>query len=205
MEKTISIPVGKIQLEAIIHAGSPAKAGIVAHPHPLYGGSMHNHVVETAYRVLITNNYTALKFNFRGVGAGTGQFDEGIGEQDDLEGVTRFLKDNGIESIVVIGYSFGAWVAAHAWKRLALLNVRPLILIAPPAAFMSFKDLDDETSIGRLVCGEYDDIAPPHPAAELGARLKHPVVPDIIPKTDHFFGGRSNELSRIIEDAVLSV
>ena len=200
----IFIP-GEFQLEAVHHNLDPARAGLVAHPHPLYGGSMHNNVVAAAARALEDSGLSSLIFNFRGVGASAGVFDEGRGEQDDLASAARFLKDQGAERPLVIGYSFGAWTAAFAWPKLKALGVPPLILIAPPAAFMSFEGLSPDTEIGLIICGQYDDIAPPKLAEDLGRRLTNPIEPQIIPGTDHFFGGYEKELTARLSEHLKNI
>ncbi|MFH1092095.1 MAG: hypothetical protein V1742_11060 [Pseudomonadota bacterium] len=199
MSDRIFIPSGKIELEGLFDRRDPKRAGVVAHPHPLYGGSMHNHVVQAAAEGLIQAGWTSLRFNFRGVGRSTGAHGQGLGEQEDLAAAASFLKE-WAEEVLVVGYSFGAWVAAFAWPRLHELGVLPLALIAPPAVFMNFDELPPETQVGLIVCGQFDDIGPPDLAAGLGKHLKTQIEPIIIPESDHFFGGRETEISRIIAE-----
>ena len=203
MEESLMIPANGLELEARITPSRPSHAGIVAHPHPLYGGSMHNNVVQAACDALTSAGWTSLRFNFRGVGRSTGDHDQGLGEGDDLAAVVDFLTERGAECVQVIGYSFGAWVAAFAWTKLARPQTRPLVLIAPPAAFMSFDDLPVDTSVGLIVCGERDSFGPPDLAQRLGSRLTPPVDPVVIPNADHFFGGRESRLTEIVKEHLL--
>lgn len=205
MEEKVFIPAGEIRLEAVMGKADPARAGVVSHPHPMYGGSMHNNVVQAAVQALSQSGWTSLRFNFRGVGQSGGTHDQGRGEGEDLEAAACFLKEHGAGQVLVVGYSFGAWVAAFAWKRLKNLGVPPLVLIAPPAAFMSFKDLSPDTKVGLIICGEHDSFAPPDQALDLGQRLAQPVEPVIIAGTDHFFSGRESELTGILTDYIIQL
>ena len=181
MEERIFIPVDNLNLEAALNRADPEKAGIIAHPHPLYGGNMDNNVVIDAADALNQAGYSSLRFNFRGVGRSDGQYGHGRAEQDDLAAAVEYMKGLGANKPVIIGYSFGAWVAAFAWRRLRELGSAPLILIAPPAALMNFDDLDPETEIDLIICGQQDDLAPPQLAENLGRKLSRPVEPVVLP------------------------
>ena len=198
MEEKLMIPCGGIELEAVLRPGDPARAGVVCHPHTLYGGNMHNNVVEAAVEALALAGWTALRFNFRGAGRSGGRFEDGRGEKEDLAAALSFLIDRGAVRPLVVGYSFGAWVAAMAWPVLQNLAARPLVLIAPPAAFMSFDGMPRDAEIGLMICGEHDDVGPPHLAEELGSQMSHPVKPEVIRGADHFFGGRETALTERI-------
>jgi alpha/beta superfamily hydrolase len=200
MMNRITIPADDVVLEAVLSESNPALAGVVAHPHPLYGGSMHNNVVDAAARGLEKAGWTWLKFNFRGVGQSTGAHGDGIGEQADIAACAAYLKERGAEKVVVAGYSFGAHVAAFAWERLDALGVEPLILIAPPAAFMDFNGLSSTTRVGLMVCGQLDQIAPPDMAADIGMRLDIPVKPLILDGADHFLNGYEGQIADVIAE-----
>ena len=178
--------------------GNPHKGGVVAHPHPLYGGSMNNNVVTAAMEALSATGFSALRFNFRGVGRSTGEYGHGVAERSDLIAAVRFLKHQGVEQPLVLGYSFGAHVAAFAWPGLKKENVRPLILIAPPAARMSFEDLPAPTRIGLIIYGEWDQYAPGRMVRDLGRRLTHPTETVMVKGTDHFFSGHESKLKYIL-------
>ena len=199
MIKKLAIQVApETKLEAELNQANSQRAGVVAHPHPLYGGSMHNNVVQAACQSLYESGWTSLCFNFRGVGSSTGLHDDGRGEQDDLVAAASILVDGGIQELLVIGYSFGAWVAAMAWTRLAAMGVKPLLLIAPPVAFMSFDKIPSNTRIGLIVSGEHDSFGPPDMVRALGIGLQEPVEPLTVAGTDHFFGGYEQKLRMII-------
>lgn len=120
------------RLEAIREGDSPRLA-VITHPHPLYGGNMHNNVVEAARDAALAHGFSALRFNFRGVGGSEGLHDGGPGEIEDLSTVLDFAGDRSI----ILGYSFGAWIAAGLLQRREL----PCILIAPPSAMFEFPPL----------------------------------------------------------------
>ncbi|MBW2090837.1 MAG: alpha/beta hydrolase [Deltaproteobacteria bacterium] len=198
-EELIFIPSGEIHLEAELGRGDPDRGAVVAHPHPLYGGSMHDYVVSIAVSALAEAGWTTLRFNFRGVGQSEGAFDNGIGETQDLAAAAANLKKRGASKLLVAGYSFGASIALQAWDKLKALGVMPLILIAPPAAFMDFDIMKTETEIGLMICGGQDDIATPDMARQFGQRLAKPIEPVVIPEADHFFGGCQKDLTRVIK------
>lgn len=200
MEKRTIIPFDDIRLEALINRVDDTRAGIVTHPHPLFGGSMDNNVVQAGITALVRSGWTGLRFNFRGVGGSSGRYSEGMGEQEDLTAAVGFLKDRGFQDILVMGYSFGAHVAAFAWPQLEPMGVRPLVLIAPPAAYMNFDGLPTRTRIGLMVCGRHDEIGPPDLAADFGARLEQPLEPIVVPQADHFFSGQEGALIEILGD-----
>jgi len=119
-------------LEAIREGDAPRLA-VITHPHPLYGGNMHNNVVLTARDAALAHGFSALRFNFRGVGGSGGLHDGGPGEVEDLATVLDFAG----ERPIILGYSFGAWVAAQILTRREV----PGILIAPPCAMFDFPSL----------------------------------------------------------------
>jgi alpha/beta superfamily hydrolase len=204
VEHRLFIPVGHGRLEAVMWEKDPHKAGVVCHPHPLYGGSMQNNVVYAGVQALVESGWTSLRFNFRGVGQSTGSFDEGRGEQDDLADAIQACWARGDTRVVAIGYSFGAWVASFAWKKIKGPGVEPLILVAPPASFMSFDGLDPDTEIGLMICGEHDEIGPPDLAREFGAKLASPVEPVVVKGADHFFSGYEPVLTDLLAEYLQS-
>src|SRR5205823_9505021 len=114
-------------------------AAVVLHPHPLYGGDMDNHVVTSLCAALNTLGVTTLRFNFRGAGASEGAHDNGRGEVDDALAAVSFVRDAspGIP-LVLVGYSFGAMVAASSATR---ANVAALVLVSPPVGVASLSAL----------------------------------------------------------------
>lgn len=171
-------------LEAI-REGDGIRSAVIAHPHPLYGGTMHNNVVIAARDWALAHGFASLRFNFRGVGLSEGQHDGGPGEIKDLATVL----DQAGDQPVILAYSFGAWVAAGLISRRAL----PCVLIAPPTGMFDFVSLK-----GRpvwAVVGAQDQFCD-HAAA--GALLD-PGRLTVLPGIDHFWFGREKALSDYLD------
>ncbi|MBW2621992.1 MAG: alpha/beta fold hydrolase [Deltaproteobacteria bacterium] len=199
-DNVITFRSGELNLEGIITPGNQARGAVMAHPHPLYGGSMYDYVVSMAAEALIAAEWTVLRFNFRGVGRSEGQYSDGVGEAEDIVAAVSFLKESGAVKVLAGGYSFGAMAALKAWPRLNELGVLPLVLIAPPVAGMSMDDIDPKTEIGLMICGENDAIASPDQALKLGRALSHPIEPVVIPQADHFFGRGESDVLKAMKD-----
>jgi uncharacterized protein len=124
------------RLEAAFDETPGAPCAVITHPHPLYGGNMHNNVVMAARDAALANGYSALRFNFRGTDRSEGRYDDGKGEIDDLHSAVGFAGSNPI----IIGYSFGAWIASMYLERSSL----PCILISPPTAMFEVRLADNK-------------------------------------------------------------
>ena len=106
------------------------KGAVVTHPHPLYGGSMHNNVVKGLARIYHLAGYTTLRFNFRSVGASEGEYDNGNGEREDVKAALHYLSQRGKKVLELAGYSFGSWVNALAITEVD--TVSRMNMISPP-------------------------------------------------------------------------
>jgi len=199
-KETITI-AGPCTLEGILTRETGTRGIIITHPHPLYGGDMHNPVVKTIARTFAAANYTTLRFNFRGAGSSHGEFADGVGEIDDLLAAREHLIARGIKDITLAGYSFGAWVIINAAAAEKLDN-EPQILISPPAAMLPFAENLKLPHLKQIITGELDQIAPPDPIKE----LIHSWNPDadfaVIPDCDHFFHGFQANLSAILKELI---
>ncbi len=127
-------------LETVIEGDEGAPVAVITHPHPLYGGNMHNNVVMAAAEAARDAGYRSLRFNFRGVGASQGSHDGLDGELEDLTTAINYSKAQ-----LLIGYSFGAYIAAHYIQRHPL----DCILIAPPNAMLAMPDVYVPMIVGR--------------------------------------------------------
>jgi len=125
--------IGKDPRLEAIREGHGARCAVISHPHPLYGGNMHNNVVLSARNAALEAGFSSLRFNFRGVGRSEGRHDDGRGEIQDLDVA---LEAAGAQPILM-AYSFGAWVASG----LLIQKQLPAILIAPPTGMMPFPSL----------------------------------------------------------------
>lgn len=184
------IPAPHGRLEAIWRPrDEPAgRVALVLHPHPLYGGTMHNPVVFRCARSLEEAGFETLRINFRGVGESTGAHDQGRGETDDARAALDFLLEQApaARDVVVAGYSFGAMVGLRL--GCADTRVTRLIAIGTPAGMADLSCLAGCAKPKLFVHGERDDVAP---LATLEALLAGRVAPPhelrVVPGAGHFF------------------
>jgi len=178
-ERAIELTSGGLTLEGALHEGDGSLAAVMLHPHPQYGGDMHNHVVLGVCGAFAERHASTLRFNFRGTGRSQGGFDGGRGETDDARAALARMRalQPGVRTVLA-GYSFGAVVAARAAQQEDLAG---LVLISPPAAMMALPVLCAEVRT-LLITGERDAIAPPA-SLEGYASEAHRVVS--VPDVDH--------------------
>jgi alpha/beta superfamily hydrolase len=198
VEEQVHIKAGEVSLEARFSSGASTAGVVITHPHPLYGGSMDNNVVWTAVRAYGDLGWSTLRFNFRGVGASTGTYGDGLAEVEDVAGAVAFLKSRSPGPCYLVGYSFGAAVAARA--LLEGLRVAGAVLIAPPIAFMDLDFLPETPGLSLVVVGDEDDLCPLAKVEDLCRHRQPPVDLRVVSGADHFFGGREAELYRILKD-----
>lgn len=203
MEEEVFISVHGLTLEGRLVPGTSAGGAVIAHPHPLYGGSMDNNVVWTAHQAFVARGWSTLRFNFRGVGRSTGTYGEGLAEVADVAAALSFLRQRCSGPYVIAGYSFGAAVAARA--MLSGLDADGLILVSPPIALMDMDFLPRVPRVLLVVAGDADSLCP---LDRLQAALKarHAAVElAVISGTDHFYGGREEQLFRLLRDHPLKL
>lgn len=138
----------------------PQGVAVVAHPHPLYGGSMHNKVVQTLTRAFVQAGWEVVRFNFRGVGASVGEHDGGRGELQDLLAVVQQVAPGG--NLALAGFSFGAFVTTHAVQALwTPERLQKIVLVGTAASRFDPATLPPESHDRTLVLhGEQDDTVP---------------------------------------------
>ena len=189
------------EIEGLLNKRNENKGVVVTHPHPLYGGDMYNLVVETIVHVYNIKGYSTLKFNFRGVGKSRGQYDNGVGEQKDVLAALSFLADMGMQRIDLAGYSFGAWVNAHAAVQEDNC-VENMAMVSPPVGFMDFRKISTMNALKFVITGSRDDIAPADtikkilPTWNPGARF------EIVHGADHFYGGYLGQLESVLSSCI---
>ncbi|MBW2197920.1 MAG: hypothetical protein JRF58_08715 [Deltaproteobacteria bacterium] len=170
MVKKVRFFSENFEIEGLFSKKDEKKGVVITHPHPLYGGDMYNLVVETIVHVYNIKGYSTLKFNFRGVGRSQGTYDNGDGEQKDVLAALSFLGDMGMEQIDLAGYSFGAWVNAHAVQE--DVAVKNMVMISPIAP----------ADVVKQMCSVWNP----------NARFV------VIDGADHFYGGYLNQLEAVL-------
>jgi len=193
----VTFASGVLTLEGALNLPerTPAPGIVVCHPHPMYGGDMHNNVVDAVCQTAAADGIVALRFNFRGAGGSEGTYDNGVGEQDDVGAALAYLRElpevDGAR-VALAGYSFGAAIALqavderlNAFIAVSLPTTMPLkdVRVACPALFIS-GDEDEYSDAGeltRLVRG-------------LGSKAELKLLPGL----GHFWFGVERDLQAII-------
>jgi len=203
IESHVVFRSAELQLEGLIALPESRAAGaaVVCHPHPMYGGSMHNNVVEAVLDALWRRGFATLRFNFRGVGGSEGEYDGGEGEAEDALAAARFLATKAeVQTVTVAGYSFGAAMSLRA--GLSDPAVNRVIAIALPVAMMNAGVREGASKPVLLVSGDRDSYSPVEPLRELTQKLGGGARLEIVPGADHFFGGYEPQLSSVIAGAL---
>jgi len=187
---------GSFEIEGLLHKNSAANGVVITHPHPLYGGNMHNNVVVAISQAYQKMGYTTLRFNFRGVGGSQGSYGDGIGEQEDVSAAIAYLADLGMKQIDLAGYSFGAWV--NVCLGCAAAGIANMVMVAPPVAFIEFDPIGTIECLKLIVTGSRDDIAPPAMIRQTYQKWKAEAHFEVINGADHFYGGYEDRLKEIL-------
>lgn len=196
-EQAVTFASGALTLEGLYAppAASGARGGVVCHPHPLYGGAMHNNVVEAALAAMWSKGWATLRFNFRGVGQSEGEHDNGRGEADDAVAAVKWLTAQpgvAADGAVLAGYSFGAMAALAAAPKIP--DLAALLLVALPIAMADPAALERFAGPVMLVAGDQDGYCPAVKLKALHEKLSERAQLRIIAGADHFFGGFEPEL-----------
>jgi hypothetical protein len=169
---------------------------VIAHPHPLFGGTMENKVVQTLARAFVQSGWAALRFNFRGVGASDGVHDDGRGELDDMLALIAGEAPSGL--LALAGFSFGSFVACGAVKALwPSRTIEKIILVGTAASRFEVTDLPPEAHDATLVIhGEQDDTVPLAAVMDWARPQSLPVT--VVPGGGHFFHGQLPLLKSLV-------
>jgi alpha/beta superfamily hydrolase len=176
--------------------GPAAGTAFIAHPHPLFGGTMDNKVVQTLARAFVQAGWTAVRFNFRGVGASAGAHDEGNGEADDMRGLVAQVAPEG--PIALAGFSFGAFVASRVLESLwATREIRKVVLVGTAASRFPVSTIPPDAHDRTLVLhGEQDDTVLLAAVMDWARPQALPVM--VIPGAGHFFHGQLPLLKSLV-------
>ena len=176
---------------------APSKGVVViAHPHPLFGGTMDNKVVQTLARAFTQSGWTAVRFNFRGVGGTAGTHDEGRGELEDMLAVVAGTAPQGL--ICLAGFSFGAFVTTHAFQRLmGSRSIDKLVLVGTSVTRSAVAPIAPEAHMKTLVIhGEHDDTVLLADVMNWARPQALPVT--VVPGGAHFFHGQLPLLKNMV-------
>lgn len=192
MKILVDGPVGALEAEAADGADPAAPFAVVCHPHPLLGGTMDNKVVTTTARALQGTGMATLRFNFRGVGASAGTYDQGTGETEDARAIARWGAQRWPgRPLVLAGFSFGAWVALRLAQSLAPVR---LLTIAPPVGRFDFSGLVAPACPWLILQGDADEVVDAGAVRDWAATQPAHVRLELLPGVGHFFHGRLTEL-----------
>ena len=189
---------GDIEVALDLPAGQLASKGVavITHPHPLFGGTLDNKVVQTLARAFVQCGWTAVRFNFRGVGGSAGVHDEGRGELEDMLAVVAMMAPQG--SISLAGFSFGAFVTTHAFERLASSRaIEKLVLVGTSVSRSPAAPVAAEAHVKTLVVhGEEDDTVALSAVMDWARPQALPVT--VVPGVGHFFHGQLPLLKNLV-------
>ena len=183
-------PAGALEL-AIDRPATPRAGGgvaVISHPHPLFGGTLHNKVVQTLARAFVQAGWTAVRYNFRGVGQSEGVHDHGVGEAQDLLAVIAAQAPTG--PLALAGFSFGGFVTCQALAQLhGQREPDKIILVGTATSRFQVAPVPAELHDRTLVIhGAQDDTVPLSAVLEWARPQALPVT--VIPGVEHFFHGR---------------
>ncbi len=177
---------------------TPRGIALIAHPHPLYGGTMDNKVVQTLARAFTALSYASVRMNFRGVGASVGTHDAGIGETDDMARLHAHMCQRYPDlPVALAGFSFGTFVLSRLQQQLIAQNqaAERLVLVGTAAGKWSLPDVPADT---LLIHGEQDDTIPLMDVLDWARPQDLPVV--VIPGADHFFHRKLHHIKKLVID-----
>ena len=189
---SIEGPAGALDIALDLPAGHSRGIAIIAHPHPLFGGTMDNKVVQTLARAFIHSGWTAVRFNFRGVGGSVGSHDEGRGELEDFLAVVQHVAPLGHNTgaLALAGFSFGAFVTSHVvaaeWPQ---RPIEKIVLVGTAASRFEVAPVPPEAHERTLVIhGEVDETVPLSSVMNWARPQSLPVT--VVPGCEHFFHGQ---------------
>jgi alpha/beta superfamily hydrolase len=199
MTRTLSLQGQAGQIEALLDEpaeGTVQGTAVIAHPHPLFGGTMQNKVVQTLARAFVQSGWRAVRFNFRGVGASEGIYDEGQGEAADMCQVIAQVAPEG--PLALAGFSFGAFVTSHVVQALGdQRQPQQLVLVGTAASRFEVAPVAPDLHDRCLVLhGEQDDTVPLASVMDWARPQSLPIT--VIPGCEHFFHGQLPLLKSLV-------
>lgn len=187
-------PAGPLQCSfQVPHATAATALALICHPHPQFGGTMDNKVVQTLAKAFNELGFATMRFNFRGVGESAGEFDEGIGETEDAAAALAWARaqTNTHLPLIAAGFSFGCYVQTRLLPR---SQPDQLVLVGPAVSRFQIPDVPKDTVV---IHGEEDDVVPLVDVMNWARPQGLPVT--VFPGTGHFFHGRLTELKSVVK------
>lgn len=207
-EVFFSGPEGRIEGRYHHNETKGAPIVVVLHPHPLYGGTMNNKITYNLYHTFVRAGFSALRFNFRGIGKSQGKFDDGIGELADAATALDWIQQQNMDASAcwIAGFSFGAWISMQLLMRRPEIN--GFIAVSPPANLYDFGFLSPCPTAGLITMGDKDEIVSEEAVSKLatklagqkGANLEY----KIIHNADHYYRNTLDQLNSITSDYIAS-
>ena len=194
---------GRIEARYHHEPDRTAPLAIVLHPHPQLGGTMNNQIVYDLYYTFVRRKFSVLRFNFRGVGRSQGLFDNGPGELSDAATALDWMQGYNPDARAcwIAGVSFGSWISMQLLMRRP--EIEGFISVAPPANLYDFSFLAPCPSSGLMVNGGADRVVSTEAVSSLveGLKIQRGLVVDheVVPRANHFFEGKVNELMEVVD------
>jgi uncharacterized protein len=205
-EIIINGPAGRLEGRYHHSKDGNAPIAVLLHPHPQHGGTMNNKVVYTLFHAFVRQGFSALRFNFRGVGRSQGTFDRGEGELSDAASALDWLQtyNPNADACWIGGFSFGAWIGMQLLMRRP--EIDGFIAVAPPANLYDFTFLAPCPSSGLIIQGDKDQIVTLEAQQKLVNKLSHQrdikIDYRIIKGADHFFQNHMEQLTAHAESYI---
>ena len=196
-------PAGRLEAKYYKNPKFGSPVAIVLQPHPQYGGTMNNKIVQLTYNIFLENGFSVIKLNFRGVGKSDGVFDNGQGELSDAAAALDWIERENLDysQCWVSGFSFGALICMQLIMRRPEVN--NFIAISPQPNVYDFSFLAPCPTSGLVVYSNVDELVTQESIEELDNRIKNQKGVDVmfshIDNANHFFKGKEKELSQTIK------
>jgi len=200
-------PEGRIEARYHHNEAKGAPIVVVLHPHPLYGGTMNNKITYNLYHAFVRSGFSALRFNFRGIGKSQGKFDDGIGEMADAATALDWIQQQNMDANAcwIAGFSFGAWISMQLLMRRPEIN--GFIAVSPPANLYDFSFLSPCPTAGLITMGDKDEIVTEDSVSKLASKLGNQKGANldykIISGADHYYRNHIEELNTITEAYIM--
>jgi len=195
METHIFFGPEQRRIEGLVSLNGRNRGVVITHPHPLYGGEMTHPVVEAVAFAYHRRGFSTLRFNFRGAGRSMGVYDHGPGEQDDVRTAVAYLREQGVETVDLAGYSFGTWINAGV----GCPDAGRMIMISPAVNFLDYDGVQSLPCLSLVVVGDADGYAGAERVQTCARKWNPEAEVVILHDVDHFYNGAIRDLERVLK------